>query len=230
MKKKTLSRAEKKRRMGAIVAALEGIYPDPTCALEYEGDPWKLLVMARLSAQCTDARVNIACRDLFSHFPTAQALAEAPLEAVESDVRRCGLFRVKAQNIIDASRLLIDEFGGVLPDNMEDLLRFPGVGRKVANLLLGDIYGKPAVVTDTHCIRICGRLGMYPESEKSPPKIERILAELIAPEKQSDFCHRIVQFGRDVCAARAPACENCPLAGLCLHRENEGAKSGKVKD
>ena len=219
--KKKLSQAEKKRRMGEIVSILEGVYPEPVCALEYGGDPWRLLVMARLSAQCTDARVNIACRDLFAHFPTAQALANAPLDAVERDIRQCGLFRVKAQNIIDASRMLCLEFGGVLPDSMEELLRFPGVGRKVANLLLGDIYKKPAVVTDTHCIRICGRLGMYPETEKSPPKIEKILAKLISPEKQSDFCHRIVQFGRDTCTARAPQCERCPLSGVCLHRENE---------
>ena len=222
MKKKVLNKTERRARMREIVSVLEEIYPDPACALEYGGDPWRLLVMARLSAQCTDARVNIACRDLFSHFPTPEALAAAPLSDVEQDVRACGLFRVKAQNIIDASRMLIDEFGGVLPDNMDDLLRFPGVGRKVANLLLGDIYKKPAVVTDTHCIRICGRLGMYPESEKSPPKIERILAELIAPEKQSDFCHRIVQFGRDTCSARAPQCGHCPLSHLCLHKENEG--------
>ena len=222
MKKKVLNTTERRARMREIVSVLEEIYPDPACALEYGGDPWRLLVMARLSAQCTDARVNIACRDLFSHFPTPEALAAAPLSDVEQDVRACGLFRVKAQNIIDASRMLIDEFGGVLPENMDDLLRFPGVGRKVANLLLGDIYKKPAVVTDTHCIRICGRLGMYPESEKSPPKIERILAELIAPEKQSDFCHRIVQFGRDTCSARAPQCGHCPLSHLCLHKENEG--------
>ena len=221
MKKKVLNKTEKKARMAEIVSILEGVYPDPTCALEYGGDPWKLLVMARLSAQCTDARVNIACRELFSHFPTPKALANAPLADVERDVRACGLFRVKAQNIIDASRMLIEEFGGVLPDNMEELLRFPGVGRKVANLLLGDIYKQPAVVTDTHCIRICGRLGMYPESEKSPPKIEKILAALITPEKQSDFCHRIVQFGRDTCSARAPKCGECPLAQLCLHYENE---------
>ena len=221
MKKKELSKAEKKRRMAAIVATLEGVYPEPVCALEYEGDAWKLLVMARLSAQCTDARVNIACRDLFAHFPSPEALASAPLAEVEKDVRACGLFRVKAQNIIDASRMLIDEYDGVLPDEMEALLRFPGVGRKVANLLLGDIYGKAAVVTDTHCIRICGRLGMYPESERRPPVIEKILSELIAPEKQSDFCHRIVQFGRDVCVARGPKCGECPLRHLCLHFENK---------
>ena len=216
---KPLSKKEKKARMAAIVERLKERYPNVECALEYEGDPWKLLVMGRLSAQCTDARVNIACRDLFAHFPTAEALAAAPLEAVERDVRQCGLYHVKAQNIIDASRILVEEYNGILPNTMEELLRFPGVGRKVANLLLGDIYKIPGVVTDTHCIRICGRLGMYPETEKNPPKIERILAELIEPAEQSDFCHRIVWFGREVCTARAPACAACPLRELCRHAE-----------
>ena len=216
---KPLSKKEKKTRMTEIVARLKARYPNVVCALEYEGDPWKLLVMGRLSAQCTDARVNIACRDLFAHFPSAEALAAADITAVEADVRQCGLYHVKAQNIVDASRMLVEEFDGVLPNNMDDLLRFPGVGRKVANLLLGDIYKIPAVVTDTHCIRICGRLGMYPEREKNPPKIERILADLIEPSEQSDFCHRIVWFGREVCTARAPACATCPLRELCRHAE-----------
>ncbi len=216
---KPLSKKEKKARMAAIVERLKRRYPNVECALEYEGDPWKLLVMGRLSAQCTDTRVNIACRDLFRHFPTAGDLAAAPIEAVEEDVRQCGLYHVKAQNIIDASRMLIEEYNGVLPDKMEELLRFPGVGRKVSNLLLGDIYKIPGVVTDTHCIRICGRLGMYPEKEKNPPKIERILAELIEPAEQSDFCHRIVWFGREVCTARTPQCVGCPLADLCRHAE-----------
>lgn len=216
---KPLTKKEKAARMTAIVARLKERYPEVTCALEYGGDPWRLLIMGRLSAQCTDARVNIACRDLFAHFPTAEALAAAPLAAVEADIRSCGLYHVKAQNIIDASRMLVEEYGGVLPDSMEELLRFPGVGRKVANLLLGDIYQQPAVVTDTHCIRICGRFGMYPESEKNPPRIERILSALIEPAEQSDFCHRIVHFGREVCTARAPACETCPLFDLCRHAE-----------
>ena len=216
---RALSKKEKRERMAVIVERLKARYPDVVCALEYGGDPWRLLVMGRLSAQCTDARVNVACRDLFRHFPTAEALAAADLAAVEADVRQCGLYHVKAQNIIDASRMLIEEYNGVLPNTMEDLLRFPGVGRKVANLLLGDIYKIPGVVTDTHCIRICGRLGMYPETEKNPPKIERILAELITPAEQSDFCHRIVWFGREVCTARAPACADCPLADLCRHKE-----------
>ena len=222
-----LSKKEKCERMARIVSRLEERYPEVICALEYEGDPWKLLVMGRLSAQCTDARVNIACRDLFAHFPTAKALAYAPIEAVEADVRQCGLYHVKAQNIIDASRMLVEEFSGVLPRTMEEMLRFPGVGRKVANLVLGDVYRIPGVVTDTHCIRICGRLGMYPESEKSPPKIEKILSELIEPDKQTDFCHRIVWFGREVCTARSPQCEACPLGELCRHKE---AADGKIKN
>lgn len=221
-----LTKHEKKERMAEIVSRLEERYPEVVCALEYGGDPWRLLVMGRLSAQCTDARVNLTCRTLFARYPNPAALASAELSEVEEILRPCGLFRVKAQNVIDASRMLLTEYGGILPDRMEELLRFPGVGRKVANLLLGDIYHLPAVVTDTHCIRICGRLGMYPESEKNPPRIERILSDLIAPEKQSDFCHRIVWFGREVCTARAPRCEVCPLADLCRHREAASEKEG----
>lgn len=221
-----LTKHEKKERMAEIVSRLEERYPEVVCALEYGGDPWRLLVMGRLSAQCTDARVNLTCRTLFARYPDPAALASAELSEVEEILRPCGLFRVKAQNVIDASRMLLTEYGGILPDRMEELLRFPGVGRKVANLLLGDIYHLPAVVTDTHCIRICGRLGMYPESEKNPPRIERILSDLIAPEKQSDFCHRIVWFGREVCTARAPRCEVCPLADLCRHREAASEKEG----
>ena len=157
--KKRLSQTEKKRRMGEIVSILEGVYPDPVCALEYGGDPWRLLVMGRLSAQCTDARVNIVCKELFAHFPDCDSLADAPIEKIEEIVRPCGLYHTKAQSIKEASAMLRDEFGGVLPDNMDDLLRLSGVGRKIANLLLGDIYKKPAVVTDTHFIRICNRLG-----------------------------------------------------------------------
>ena len=209
----------KRERMAAIVATLEEIYPVSVCALEYGGEPWKLLVMGRLSAQCTDARVNIVCRELFAEFPTADALADAPLERIEEIIRPCGLFRTKAQSIKEACAMLCCEYGGQLPDTMEELLRFSGVGRKIANLLLGDIFGKPAIVADTHCIRICGRLGMYPESLKDPYKVEKTLVELVEPEKQSDFCHRIVQFGRDVCSARAPKCESCPLGELCPKRK-----------
>ena len=204
--------------MARIVARLEEIYPESVCALEYGGEPWRLLVMGRLSAQCTDARVNIVCKALFEEFPTLSDLADAPIERIEDIVRPCGLFRTKAANIKDSCTMLRDEYGGILPDSMEELLKFAGVGRKIANLLLGDIYKQAAVVADTHCIRICGRLGMYPESLKDPYKVELALSELIEPEKQSDFCHRIVQFGRDVCSARAPRCEDCPLGQLCKHK------------
>ena len=210
-----MTEKEKKARMAAIVAALKEVYPQATCALEAGGDPWKLLVMGRLSAQCTDARVNIVCRDLFARYPTAADLAAAPLADVEEIVRPCGLYHVKAQNIIEASRMLVEDFGGKMPCEMDDLLTFPGVGRKIANLLRGDLFGLPAIVADTHCIRLCGRFGMYPETEKNPTRVEAILSKLVEPAEQSDLCHRLVQFGRDVCTARAPKCASCPLCGQC---------------
>ena len=212
---------ENKKRAAAAVEELKKIYPDATCALEWGGkDGWRLLVMGRLSAQCTDARVNIVCRELFGEFPTIDDLANAPLERIEEIVRPCGLYRVKASDIKRSCRMLIDDFGGILPDDMDELLRLPGVGRKIANLLLGDIYKRPAVVADTHCIRICGRLGFYPEELKDPVKVERIMSECIAPDEQSDFCHRIVQFGRDICIARSPKCGECPLSEICKGRRS----------
>ena len=210
---------EKRARMAAVSAELERIYPTAECALEYNGDPWRLLVMGRLSAQCTDARVNIVSKELFERFPTPEALAAAELSEIEKIIMPCGLFRTKAESIKAASAMLVTEYGGTLPDTMDELLRFPGVGRKIANLLLGDIFGKAAIVCDTHCIRICGRLGMYPESEKNAEKVERILRTVIDPEKGSDFCHRIVFFGRETCTARSPRCEECRLAPYCRHRE-----------
>ena len=210
-----MTEKQKKIRMAQIVAALKEVYPVATCALEADGDPFKLLVMGRLSAQCTDARVNIVCRELFAKYPDAKALADAPLSDVEAIVRPCGLYHTKAQNIIDASRMLLLEYGGELPSDMDELLRFPGVGRKIANLLRGDVFGLPAIVADTHCIRICGRFGMYPTTLKDPARVEKIMTALVEPDEQSDFCHRIVQFGRDVCTARAPQCQVCPLASLC---------------
>lgn len=214
---------EPKTHMAAVVAALKTVYPTAVCALESGNDPYRLLVMGRLSAQCTDARVNIVCRELFARYPTAADLAAADLPEVEAIVRPCGLFRVKAQNIVDASRMLVSEYGGVMPSDMEELLRFPGVGRKIANLLRGDLFGLPAIVADTHCIRICGRLGFYPEKEKDPVKVERILSAVTEPAEQSDLCHRLVQFGRDVCMARAPHCEGCPLSALCAAQNAGGA-------
>ena len=207
---------DNRKRAAEAVNILKKVYPDAACALEWGGDEgWRLLVMGRLSAQCTDARVNIVCRELFAKYPTLESLAEAPIEEIERIVRPCGLYHMKAKEIKAACRMLIDDFGGVIPDSMEELLKLPGVGRKIANLLLGDIYKKPAVVADTHCIRICGRLGFYSEDIKDPIKVERIMAECIEPQEQSDFCHRIVQFGRDTCIARSPQCGGCPLGNIC---------------
>ena len=212
--------SEKKQRASDITERLKQIYPTPLCALEYGGDEWKLLVMGRLSAQCTDARVNTVSRELFARFPTPRALADAELSEIEDIVRPCGLYRVKARDIKEESRAYVEDFGSRLPSDMGSLLRLQGVGRKIANLLIGDIFKGPAIVTDTHCIRICGRLGLYPESEKNPYKIERILSPLIEPSEQSDFCHRIVMFGREYCTARSPQCDICPIgeAGLCEHK------------
>ena len=227
-KRITKKQAAEMARMAEIVERLKEVYPESVCALEWGGqhggeadfllrESWKLLVMGRLSAQCTDARVNIVCKDLFEKFPTVQAMAEGDIADIEAIVRPCGLYHTKAQNIKDACRILVEDYGGIVPDDMDALLALPGVGRKIANLLLGDIYKKGGVVTDTHCIRICGRLGFYDESIKDPLKVERILTPLIPPEEQSDFCHRIVQFGRDTCMARSPACGGCPLGELCRH-------------
>ena len=207
-----MTEKEKKARAAYVVAELEKIYPDAACALESGGDPWRLLVMGRLSAQCTDARVNTVCRELFAHFPDAAAMAAAPLEEIEKLVYSCGVYKVKAKNIRDFSAIITEKYGGRVPDSMEELLTLPGVGRQIANLILGDVYGKPAIVADTHCIRISNRLGLC--DSKVPEKVERTLSALVAPEKQSDFCHRLVQFGRDTCDARKPKCEACPFSGL----------------
>lgn len=220
-----MTKAEKKRRLSLIVERLKEIYPDAECALHYEGDPWKLLIMGRLSAQCTDKKVNQVCVELFKKYPNAESMANGDPEDIMEIIKPCGLYRKKAENLVDSSRMLLTDFGGRLPDNMDDLLKLPGVGRKIANLLLGDIYGKEAIVCDTHCIRICGRLGMYPEKEKDPTKVEKILRELIDMKEGSDFCHRIVIFGREICDAKKPLCNSCPLADLCLKREKENGKN-----
>ena len=218
-----MTKKEKKERLSLIVERLKEVYPEATCALEYNGDPWRLLVMGRLSAQCTDARVNIVCRELFSAFPTPRAMADGDLSEIERIVKPCGLYRMKASSIKEASRILVDELGGEIPRDMDGMLRLPGVGRKIANLILGDVYGLPSVVCDTHCMRICGRLGMYREDLRDPGKIEKILIELLPYGEGSDFCHRIVNFGREVCTARSPKCAQCPLSDLCLRYE-KGAR------
>lgn len=201
----------------AAVEILRQRYPDAECSLESGGDPWRLLVMARLSAQCTDERVNIVCRDLFREIPDAQAMADAPLAQIEELIRPCGLFRTKAKSLKESAAMLLTTYEGRVPDTMEELLSLPGVGRKIANLLLGDIYKKGGIVADTHCIRICGRIGFYPEELKDPLRVERILTPVIPVAEQSDFCHRIVHFGREICTARSPKCEDCPMREICDH-------------
>ena len=209
------------RKAQKIADLLAEVYPEAQCALQAGGDPWRLLVMARLSAQCTDARVNLVCEDLFREIPNVQAMANAPIEQIETLIRPCGLFRTKAESIKNFSYIIAEEYGGRVPDTMEGLLALPGVGRKIANLILGDVYGKGGIVADTHCIRICGRLGFYPEAQKDPVRTEKIMSPLLPAERQSDFCHRLVQFGRDTCTARAPQCGDCPLRGECTHGKNE---------
>lgn len=212
-----MTKKEKKERLSNIVERFKKIYPEAVCALEYGGDPWRLLVMGRLSAQCTDARVNIVSRELFSVFPDAKSMADGDLTEIERIVKPCGLYRMKASSIKEASRILAYELDGILPRDMDGLLKLPGVGRKIANLLLGDVYGLPSVVCDTHCMRICGRFGMYREDLRDPEKIEKILLELLPYGEGSDFCHRIVNFGREVCSARSPKCSECPVSDLCEH-------------
>ena len=198
-----------------IVELLEQEYPEALCSLEYEKD-YELLFATRLAAQCTDERVNKVTPTLYSRYPSLEALAEAKLEDVEKIIRSCGFFHTKARDIIAASQMLLVDFGGVVPDNMEDLLKLPGVGRKTANIILGDIYHKPAVVSDTHCIRLANRMGLA--VGKEPYKVEMQLAELIPPEKQSDFCHRLVLHGRAVCSARKPTCDICVLHDVCAKK------------
>ncbi len=210
-----MTKKEKREKIARVVESLKAVYPEAKCSLEYEGDPWKLLIMGRLSAQCTDERVNIVCSELFEVFPSAKELAQGDISKIEEIVKPCGLFRVKAKSIKAASQRLVNDYGGVLPDTMEELLKFEGVGRKVANLLLGDLFGKPAIVADTHCMRINGRLGMYREGMKDPNKTEKILSELIEPKEQSDYCHRMVLFGREYCRAQSPKCDTCPIKTIC---------------
>ena len=200
-----------------IIPLLREKYPDAVCSLEYGGDAWKLLIAARLSAQCTDARVNIVCVPLFEKFPTAESMASAALAEVEEIIRPCGLYRTKAESCIAMSKMIVSEFGGEVPRTMDELLSLPGVGRKIANLVLGDIYGIPGIVADTHCIRLNGRFGFYDESLKAPAKVEKILSEIVPPEEQSAYCHRMVLFGREYCDARSPRCGECPLSQECAH-------------
>lgn len=196
-----------------ILRILEEKYPQSLCALHYRKD-YELMIAVRLSAQCTDARVNQVTPALFAAYPTLEAMAAAPIADVENYVRSCGFYKHKARDIVLACQMLLRDYGGKVPGTMEELLKLPGVGRKTANLLLGDIYGVPgSVVCDTHCIRICGRLGL--SQGKEPEKVEKQLRVILPPEESSDFCHRIVLFGREICTARNPKCGQCPLALFC---------------
>ena len=200
-------------KVQAIIQTLKTHYPDPQCALHYTRD-YELMIAVRLSAQCTDARVNLVTPALFAAFPTLEAMAGAPLEQVEELVHSCGFYKHKARDIILACQMLLEKHGGKVPGTMEELLALPGVGRKTANLLLGDLYKQPgSVVCDTHCIRICGRLGL--SQGKEPEKVEQQLRAILPAEESSDFCHRIVLFGREICTARNPKCGECPLSMWC---------------
>ena len=200
-------------KVEAIIALLKEQYPESVCALHYQKD-YELMIAVRLSAQCTDARVNLVTPALFAAYPTLEAMAAAPIEHVEELVHSCGFYKHKARDIVLACRMLLSDYGGKVPGTMEELLKIPGVGRKTANLLLGDLYGIPgSVVCDTHCIRICGKLGL--SKGKEPEKVEQQLRAILPPEESSDFCHRIVLFGREICTARNPRCGDCPLAIWC---------------
>ena len=202
-----------KEKVDSVIEILKKQYPDPKCALHYTKD-YELMIAVRLSAQCTDARVNMITPALFTAYPTLEAMASAPIDHVEELVHSCGFYKHKARDIVLACQMLIAHHNGKVPGTMEELLALPGVGRKTANLLLGDLYSVPgSVVCDTHCIRICGRLGF--SQGKEPEKVEKQLRAILPPDESSDFCHRIVLFGRDICTARSPKCSQCPLSMHC---------------
>ncbi len=200
----------------AVIARLQTEYPDSGCSLDYQ-NAWQLLVSVRLAAQCTDARVNVVMAELLRAFPSVEALAAAGPEAIEAIVRPCGLGRSKARDINACMRILHEQYADRVPDTMEELLQLPGVGRKSANLILGDVYGKPAIVTDTHCIRLSNRIGLV-DDVKEPGKVERELRRIVPPQEGNSLCHRFVDHGRAVCTARRPECGVCCLADLCRHR------------
>ena len=201
------------QEVAAIIAALKERYPDAACSLDY-GKDYELLFSVRLAAQCTDARVNLVTPSLFARYPTLEAFAAADVDEVGQYIHSCGFWRAKARDIVGAAQQLLARFGGRVPDNMEDLLTLPGVGRKTANLVLGDIYGQEGYVCDTHCIRITGRLGIT-DGSKDPLKVEQQLRRVIPPEESNNFCHRMVLHGRALCMARNPLCSECPLQPLC---------------
>ena len=203
----------KKQRARQILDLLAEEYPLADCTLQYD-EAWKLLVSVRLAAQCTDARVNIVVKDLFAKYPSPQALAEASPEEIEEIVKPCGLGKSKARDIHKCMKMLVEEYDGQVPEDFDKLLKLPGVGRKSANLIMGDVFGRPAIVTDTHCIRLTNRMGLV-DGIKEPAKVEKELWKIIPGEEGSDFCHRLVYHGRAVCTARNPKCEQCCLVQVC---------------
>ena len=202
----------KKEIARSAVEALKKENPDAKCSLDYE-TPLQLLVATRLSAQCTDARVNLVTPALFARFPDAESMAQAEVSEVAEYIKSCGLYKTKSKDLVAMAKMLVSDFGGEVPDNIDDLTKLPGIGRKTANLICGDVYGKPAVVVDTHCIRITTRLGLHKETDQR--KIENALRKLLPPEESNDFCHRIVLHGRAVCTARSPKCKDCCMNGFC---------------
>lgn len=204
----------KKERALAIIELLKKEYPDTGCSLEYD-EAWKLLVSVRLAAQCTDARVNVVVKDLYEKYPTVEALAKAAVEEIEEIVRPCGLGKSKAKDISACMKILYEKYDGKVPEDFDKLMELPGVGRKSANLIMGDVFGKPAIVTDTHCIRLVNRFGLV-NNIKEPKKVEMELWKLIPPEEGNDFCHRLVDHGREICTARTkPYCARCCLREVC---------------
>ena len=207
-------------QVSQIIDILKDLYPDALCSLQYEKD-YELLFAVRLSAQCTDERVNKVTPALYARFPTLESFAEADPAEVGTYILSCGFYNGKARDIVACARVLLEQYGGKVPGTMEELTALPGVGRKTANLILGDVYKQPAYVCDTHCIRITGRLGLT-DGSKDPLKVERQLREVLPPEESSIFCHRMVLFGRDTCTARAPKCDACPLRADCAFFTGQG--------
>lgn len=198
------------------VKSLEELYPEAICSLEYK-DAFSLLIATRLSAQCTDARVNLVTPALFEKFPTAEKMSTAEMSEIEELIKSCGLYKTKARDLLGIAKGIVENFGGKIPETVEELTTLPGVGRKTANLVCGDIYGKPAVVTDTHFIRLCNRLGLV--NTKNPLKVEKEMAKLLPPDKSSAFCHRTVLFGRDICTARKANCQRCNMNAFCPKKD-----------
>lgn len=217
----------KKEKAVAIIKILEEKYPEAVCSLEYHYDkPYELLIATRLSAQCTDARVNIVSKVLFETYTSLEQLANAQLSDVEEIIKSCGLYKVKARDTIAMCKMLLEKYNGILPDTVEELTNLPGIGRKTANLIVGDIYHKPAVVCDTHCIRITNLLGL--SEGTNPLSVEKQLRKILPPDKSNDFCHRMVLHGRDTCVANRPKCEDCVLGKYCAHyiKKQKSAKKG----